>query len=148
MKRYLFGLSLVLATVALGLIPIVAIAQEAAFKAHLSPTGVTPVSETERLIYHEGNGTHLGLCTAEGIEHNPPDNIWEKWGSMTLTAANNDLLFLDVEIAFDFDELVWVGSYTICGGTGRFLHASGTGDLVIAFPGGPPTWIFDGIITF
>ena len=71
----------------------------------------------------------------------------EAWSYMTLTGANGDVLYLDYAMAFNGTE--WVGTYDISGGTGRLTDASGAGDLVaIINYTRPPTWTFDGRISF
>ncbi len=151
MKRTMLWATLALAVVALGLMPVVANAQVAAFKAELTPEGAFPVpggKNNETIIDLAGTSTHLGLCAAEAdnfgdYKHDP----WVGWGTMVLVAANGDMLRLEYE--FTYTGTGWVGTCKITGGTGLFLEASGSGDLALIINyTSPPTWCFDGTISF
>jgi hypothetical protein len=151
MRRSISAALITLATIALGMTPVLASAEEGAFKARLTPNPVTAtVTQIGPNLYLEtvdltGNGTDLGACTVAATYYLSLDVPWTVWGSLTITAANGDLLYLD--FADTFDGTAWVGTYTITGGTGRLLNASGAGDLdVIINYTRPPTWCFDGTI--
>jgi predicted small integral membrane protein len=69
--------------------------------------------------------TWLDLVTGAG---------WTGIGDMTLTAANGDKLFLHYQATFQMDpwpdfvsSTVGTFPWTVVGGTGRFVHASGSG---------------------
>ncbi len=151
MKRNTLTALFALAVMALVLFPGVGAAQEAAFKAELTPYGWTlvPGGEVQEVITDcSGLGTHLGWCLAQAdvFEDIRPDP-WVLWGTMVLTAADGDLLNLDFEATFTGP--TWAGTYKITGGTGRFEGAGGSGDLdIIINYTSPPTWCFDGTITF
>jgi len=153
MRRTISAALIALATLALGLMPVLASAEEAAFKARLTPYAATATQIGPNLTLETvdltGNGTDLGRCTAAATLYLylPGDAPWTIWGSMTVTAANGDLLSLDFLATLNPDGTAWVGTYTITGGTGRLLNASGSGDfdVIINFTR-PPTWSFDGTI--
>lgn len=86
----------------------------------------------------EGRISHLGRvdyeltqCTVPGSEG------FESVGTVTLTAANGDMLYLAhtmlSQLVGDFDPdpdgFVLEGTWEAVGGTGRFLHATGHGTL-------------------
>ncbi len=146
MRRSISAGLIALATIALGLMPILASADEGAFKAQLTPYSAIVINPSEVLGYLAGNGTDLGTCTAVATTQYSEDYS-AGWGPVVLTAANGDLLNLDFAATLNPDRTAWVGTYTITGGTGRFLNASGTGNLdVIINYTSPPTWRFDGCI--
>jgi hypothetical protein len=105
-----------------------------------SPTGVWAQP------YGVGTVSHLGKSVMTG-QHPAAFNFSD--GHMTLVAANGDKVNMDyygegpdptgMELGQAFD--VWV-KYTIVGGTGRFAHASGGGDMTVTltfmgFPADP-----------
>ena len=82
-------------------------------------------------IEGKGRATHLGRFTvtaevavevATGIPH----------GTWTLTAANGDMLFMDMT-GYGIDDHHGFGQFTVTGGTGRFEGASGYYEQIITF---------------
>lgn len=93
-----------------------------------------------------GTASHLGVTTMHS-EH-CVNEANEFTGSMVLTAANGD----EVHATYSGkatapaqigDEIHVTGTAVFAGGTGRFVHASGTGDVTatLTFEGfGDPSW--------
>ena len=94
--------------------------------------------------YGVGNVSHLGETVMTG-QHPAAQKFTD--GHMTLVAANGDKVYWDYEgegpmptyLGQVYD--VWV-KYTIVGGTGRFAHATGGGDMTVTltftgFPADP-----------
>ena len=104
---------------------------------HTAPFKVTLTGTfaftSESTIAASGKGTasHLGHITATGTM-----SITSNSGtpSVTLTAANGDKLFLTAVGTATFTSsttAVFIGTYTITGGTGHFMHATGHGTVNI-----------------
>jgi hypothetical protein len=90
----------------------------------------------------EGTAPGLGHWTAvaDRVTHGTKVQI-----STTMTAADGDLLFLDIEGTEGADG--FSGTYTITGGTGRFEGATGSGsNTATSNPDGTFTVVFDGTI--
>lgn len=156
---------LVLATAysvgAMALTPDVAAAQELPFQAsltgnaHLSPTGDPCVLRNDETGM--GNATYLGLFTWADTEYADfcaiPGGV-AVVGTFTMTAANGDNLygkFTSVGRFADPVTLVIHGNYQFTGGTGRFVGATGSGDIdASAFlsPGLPFEGTLTGTINF
>jgi hypothetical protein len=70
------------------------------------------------------NDTEFAAFTASGLDIN---------GTLTLTAANGDELFVQYHATTPFPDATGaihpVGTFTITGGTGRFANATGGGTL-------------------
>jgi len=101
----------------------------------------------------EGNATHLGHFTVVGgVALDVITGI--PLGTWTLTAANGDMLFLKMG-GHGIDATHGFGAFTVVGGTGRFLGATGYYEQIItfAFPPGsainptPYTDVLDGTIS-
>ena len=100
----------------------------------------------------EGEATHLGRFTDTSNVA-----IYLATGTVlansTLTAANGDMLFLEMT-AYGIDPTHGVGTFTVVGGTGRFHGASGSYQQIITFvsePGAADTTFTDvltGTISF
>jgi hypothetical protein len=101
----------------------------------------------------EGQATHLGHFTVTGdvdldLATGLPEGTW------TLTAANGDMLFLEMD-GHGIDPLHGFGAFTVVGGTGRFEGATGYYEQIITFgvePGTtestPYTDVLEGTISF
>lgn len=85
-----------------------------------------------------GNASHLGSVTLTSSDCPAPLNAQlTQWffqlGKLTLQAANGDMLYADYSggLALDPDTGLFklTGSYSITGGTGRFVGAGGEGAL-------------------
>ena len=106
-----------------------------------------------------GNATHVGAFSKVTTDF---VNIvtGETWGAFTMTAPNGDLLtglYAGVSVPGTTPgTLSWVLNTTITGGTGRFLHATGTfvfaADVTYEFNEGALvghyTETFDGTINY
>jgi hypothetical protein len=94
-------------------------------------TGFDPVAGIAFAhIEGEGHATHFGRLTVAGdVALNVVTGIPE--GTWTLTAANGDMLFLDMTANGI------VGQFTVTGGTGRFEGASGYYEENITFANPP-----------
>lgn len=139
----------------------VAVAEELPFKAsitgnaHLSPTDVPFVLRNDET--GTGNSTHLGNFIWADTEYadfaSIPGGV-EVSGTFTMIAANGDKLYGELSTVGSFDEdgnLVIHGAYRFTGGTGRFINATGSGDIdAIAYlsPGLPFAGTFDGTIDY
>jgi hypothetical protein len=92
-------------------------------------TSVTPQPDGTILVTAVGtsNLTHLGLVTSEssGVQHVNGTATLE-WA---YTSANGDQLFASGEGAFTSPTSA-AGTFTITGGTGRFMNATGAGNFV------------------
>ena len=83
----------------------------------------------------EGEATHIGHYTLTG-DFVVDVRFGTATGVFTLTAANGDMLFLDMEgYAIPTDLTKTVANFTVTGGTGRFEGATGrfTADNQFAF---------------
>ena len=112
-----------------------------------------------------GNVTHLGRVTE--TYHQCAAVNWatgEGWltenGSLTMTAANGDLLFLSYDGQFVATPLpvpttaTGEGNWVITGGTGRFAGATGSGTMSMSvqytpdLTGAAVSWTWVGSITY
>ena len=99
----------------------------------ITATGFDPVAGIAFAhIEGEGHATHFGRLTVSGdvaldVVTGVPIGTW------TLTAANGDMLFLDMTAE------PGVGLFTVTGGTGRFEGASGSYQQFITFSAPPGT---------
>ncbi len=74
----------------------------------------------------EGEATHVGHYTMTG-EFVVDVRRGAGSGTFTMTAANGDMLFLDMETQVDPTDLTkTVANFTVTGGTGRFEGATGS----------------------
>ena len=78
-----------------------------------------------------GEATHLGHFTVTGdvaveVATGIPTGTW------TLTAANGDMLFLEMT-GSGIDPTHGFGDFTVVGGTGRFAEATGSYEQIITF---------------
>ena len=99
-----------------------------------------------------GEATHLGHFAVTGdvaveVATGIPTGTW------TLTAANGDMLFLEMT-GSGIDPTHGFGDFTVVGGTGRFAEATGSYEQIITFalPLGtadiiPYTDVFEGTIS-
>ena len=79
----------------------------------------------------EGQATHLGQFTVTGdVAVDVATGI--PLGTWTLTAANGDMLFLDMG-GHGIDATHGFGAFTVAGGTGRFQGATGYYEQIITF---------------
>jgi hypothetical protein len=150
-----FGIGAVLLT------PAIARAQERPFmamlsgNAHLSPTDDPFVLRNDETGL--GEATHLGRFTWADVEYADfgviPGGV-AVTASFTMTAANGDELygtFTSNGYFADAQTLVIHGQYQFTGGTGRFVDATGSGDIdALAFlaPGLPFVGTLDGTIDY
>jgi hypothetical protein len=108
-----------------------------------------------------GDVSHLGATLMTGRHPTPTgDQITD--GHETLVAANGDKLSITYSGYAPFpvigvpSTIVAVTQFDITGGTGRFAHASGGGEMTgyVQFPGQltlgpwPVTWVWSGVIKF
>lgn len=119
--------------------PTLAAAAERPFKAsltgnaHLSPTPDPTVLRNDET--GSGNATHLGKFQWVSVEFADFDAIpggVAVTGVFTMTAANGDEVhgtYMTVGTFADATTLVIHGTFQITGGTGRFVGATGGGDL-------------------
>src|SRR5262245_2203110 len=116
------------------------------FKAKLDGTAhLSPGPAPNQLLNHEtgeGNATHLGKFQWEDDELATftSETHVVVVGTFTMTAANGDKVFgvLSTEGDLVDGALVISGTYQVTGGTGRFLNATGSGDLDAVADPGPP----------
>src|SRR5262245_14659672 len=104
-----------------------------------------------------GNATHLGNFTWADVEDvnrcTVPGGVAVK-ASFIMTAANGDELhgtFTSIGLFDSAGNLIIHGEYQFGGGTGRFVAATGAGDIdAIGFfaPGLPVIGTFDGTIEY
>jgi hypothetical protein len=113
----------------------------------------------------EGHMSHLGKVEYSLTQCTMPGPLTTSEGTITLVAANGDELWLEHtmlgQMVGTMDEpegFLFEGEWAAVGGTGRFTHASGSGDLHgtgniygIVDPDVPP-WLmqtnFEGDITY
>jgi hypothetical protein len=143
MKRFVNFLLVVLAVTAmLGAFPALAGAQQPVpFKGSAELTLGMPIVGT-------GHGTHLGRFT-EVAYPTITGNTFS--ATVILTAANGDQVFKTATgtISTDGPLTIFAGTFTVNGGTGRFVNATGTGRVVmILAPDGTIAQSFDGTIQF
>ena len=159
MKQRLYWLSVVVAVLAALALsgPAMAAGNQVPFKARSSgvvtTAGFDPVAGIEYLhVEGQGQATHLGHFTQTGdaAADVVTGNVRGTW---TLTAANGDMLFLEMT-GYGIDPTHGAGTFTIVSGTGRFQGASGSYQQIITFvsePGGADTTFTDvlaGMIAF
>ena len=118
--------------------PAIAAAKQVPFKGR-SIGVATLVDEAAGLIRVEGQGqaTHLGRFTQTALV-GPDVETGGSRGTWTLTAANGDMLFLEMT-AIGIDDTHGIGTFTVVGGTGRFAGASGSYEQRITFGVAPGT---------
>jgi hypothetical protein len=138
MKRRLYGFSALAAVLAALTLsgPATAAGKQVPFKGQSSgvvtAVGFDPVAGIAyTLVEGEGEATHLGRFTVTGdvavdVATGIPQGTW------TLTAANGDMLFLEMG-GHGIDETHGFGAFTIVGGTGRFEGATGYYEQIITF---------------
>jgi hypothetical protein len=92
---------------------------------------VLPDGSIFATVVGTGQVTHMGRVTADGTGVIHVDLTAS--GTRVLTAANGDQVFLSTEGTFAsfFPPTSGVGTFTITGGTGRFMNATGGGNLVV-----------------
>ena len=119
----------------LGTIPVSAVERPFALRG----TGVATLltDESGNLIgatpTGSGTATHLGQWTVAGtVKYTPDENgVLRSSGNATLTAANGDKLFFEIDGILDPVAAVDQGVFRFVGGTGRLEGASGTGNFVV-----------------
>ena len=120
----------------------------------LTTVGFDPTTNTAFThVEGEGTATHLGHFTVAGdVALDVVTGI--PLGTWTLTAANGDMLFLKMG-GHGIDATHGFGAFTVVGGSGRFVGATGYYEEIItfAFPPGsginptPYTDVLDGTIS-
>lgn len=128
MNRYFSALILALAVLVLGSFP----AQAVERPIRINASGTV----TNGVISAAGHASHLGLFSETGELSFVPDpnnpTLLLVTGRVTFTAANGDQLDALIEDAvLDVTTGQATGAFRFIGGTGRFVNASGTGELVI-----------------
>ena len=98
------------------------------------PTGAIPTGS--------GTATHLGQWTVSGnITYTPDNGVLRSSGLGTLTAANGDKLYVQIDGILDLSTATDQGVFHFVGGTGRFEGASGSVNFVVTI--NPLTGGFD-----
>jgi hypothetical protein len=98
--------------------------------------------------------THLGKVRFDGyVDLNTLlDSGLSVEMSGYLTAANGDRVYLEIDVSYDADTGIAIGTATFVGGTGRFLDASGSADVIFDFSLSSSVYSFlfeiDGSIAF
>jgi hypothetical protein len=144
MKRRLYWFSVLVALLAALTLsaPAMAAGKPVPFKGRssgvVSAVGFDPVAGIAHTrVAGQGQATHLGRFTQTG-DVGVDVATGNARGTWTLTAANGDMLFLEME-AYGIDPTHGVGAFTIVGGTGRFQGASGSYEQMITFTVAPGT---------
>ncbi len=110
--------------------------------------GVAVAVRKEGPVVHgvfEGNGSHVGQCSGTFSRRIFGDLLVAE---AILEAANGDLLVVPYVLEFDRDTGVFVGTFSLDGGTGRFANATG-GGFMSATPTPEGTLFFlDGVIDY
>jgi hypothetical protein len=90
-----------------------------------------------------GTATHLGQWTVAGnVQYTPDQNgVLHSSGDATLTAADGDKLFIQIDGILDPVAAIDQGAFHIVGGTGKFQGASGETNFVVVI--NPLTGGFD-----
>jgi len=90
-----------------------------------------------------GTATHLGQWTVAGtVKYTPDENgVLHSSGDATLTAADGDKLFIQIDGILDPVAAIDQGAFHIVGGTGKFAGASGETNFVVVI--NPLTGSFD-----
>ena len=159
MKQRLYWFSVVVAVLAALTLSALAMAagQAVPFKGRSSgvvtTVGIDPVAGLVHThAAGQGQATHLGHFTQTG-DTTVDLTTGNARGTWTLTAANGDMLFLEMT-AYGIDPTHGVGTFTVVGGTGRFQGATGSYEQIIVFvsePGATNTTFTDvltGTISF
>ena len=159
MKQRVYGVSVLAAVLtALTLSSPATAGESVPFKGKSSGVITTVGFDPVALIVYthqtgEGEATHLGHFTVTGDAKVflPAGNVVGTW---TLTAANGDMLF-GTMVAGGIDPTHGFGTFTIVGGTGRFVGATGEYQQSITFGVPPPfptvvpyTDMLEGTISF
>lgn len=118
------------------------------------PSSACPAPFMSTMTVGSGTATHLGSVTmtaahCAGFVFN---------GQMTLVAANGDKVFMTYDGTSTDTPVVHItGGFQITGGTGRFIHATGSGTYTATItnkgfgPGAPPwpgVWVYVGTIGY
>jgi hypothetical protein len=144
MKRFVVFLVAVLTAAAmLGAFPALVGADQAVpFKGSAELT-LTKVEGNVLTFAGTGNGTHLGQFTEDAVVVVHMDGSFS--ATVVLTAANGDQVFKSAQGAS-----ISLGTFTVHGGTGRFMNATGTGLVMHASPDGfaHVAQTYDGTIQF
>ena len=126
-----------------------AAAQEHRFSAVINSFTYVDYHAGYSVFDQTGTGTVVGDFSAvSAIHFRHGFTSGEGW--WTITAANGDLLYVVFEQTGSFETGYWEGPYTIVGGTGRFVNASGTGwtETTSDAAGYPVSAGLDGTISF
>ena len=124
-------------------------AQEHTFKAVVNSFTYSYYHGGYNVFDLTGTGTVVGDFSAEvAIHFRHGSTSGEGW--WTITAANGDLLDLVFKQTGSFETGYWAGPYTIVGGTGRFVNATGSGTFVTVSDaaGYPVSASLEGTISF
>jgi hypothetical protein len=81
-----------------------------------------------------GTATHLGRWTVTGNPKYTPDanGVLHSSGEATITAANGDKLYVQIDGILDPMALTDQGQFYFMGGTGRFENASGSANFLVS----------------
>lgn len=96
--------------------------------------GLVALDGSGCIIALVGQASHLGRFSSQGCTPAVGpfiDGVAPFAGSITTTAVNGDMIFQDAVGTIDINSVPWVadGTFTITGGTGRFVGVSGSSSL-------------------
>ena len=79
-----------------------------------------------------GTATHLGRWTVAGnVQYTPDNGVIRSSGTATITAANGDKLYVQINGILDLVAGMDQGVFHFVGGTGRFEGVSGSSKFVV-----------------
>ena len=79
-----------------------------------------------------GTATHLGRWTVAGnVQYTPDNGVIRSSGTATITAANGDKLYVQINGILDLVAGMDQGVFQFVGGTGRFEGVSGSSKFVV-----------------
>ena len=79
-----------------------------------------------------GTATHLGRWTVAGnVQYTPDNGVIRSSGTATITAANGDKLYVQINGILDLVAGMDQGVFHFVGGTGRFEGVSGSAKFVV-----------------
>ncbi len=130
MKRYMNGVLLAFAAFALALLPSVATAAEdVPFQGVIDSFTYVGSHGNGGIFDITGTATVVGNFSGENGVHFYQGFTWVV-GYLNITARNGDSVYIDFVQAGSFASGLWEGTFTINGGTGRYINATGGGTFV------------------